>query len=220
MAIHSIPIENIKIKNEKLYLLPQKAILWPKKKLLLIADLHLGKTSHFRKEGIAVPKDVPSENWKKLHQLLKLYQPQRVCFLGDLFHSIHNKEWIVFGELIEKYSSIQFELVLGNHDILNPEEYQSLGFNVYSESLIERPFIFSHEPVENENYYNLAGHLHPGVKLKGSGKQSLKAPCFFFSKNQGILPAFGSFTGLSIIKVKKGDQVFIITEGKVTKVKD
>lgn len=207
--------ECIKLKNEKLWLLPQKAILWPKKKLLLIADLHLGKTTHFRKKGIAVPKDVPSENWKKLHQLIKLYQPQRVCFLGDLFHSNHNKEWIVFGELIEKYSSIQFELVLGNHDILDPKEYQKIGFKMYLESLVEKPFEFTHEPVENSIYYNLAGHLHPGVKLKGAGKQSLKAPCFYFGKNQGILPAFGSFTGLSIIKVKKDDQVFIITEEQV-----
>lgn len=209
------PYESILLKGETIYLLPEKALYWPAKSLLLIADLHLGKASHFRKNGMAVPPQAANQNWKKLHQLFRLYQPIRVCFLGDLFHSTHNKEWTVFGELIESYPQIQFELVIGNHDILETSAYEALGFRVFEESKVEGPFILTHEPLENSELYNLCGHLHPGVKLSGKGKQRLRAACYYFGETQGILPAFGSFTGLAQIPIKENDQVFVVVEDQV-----
>lgn len=207
--------EIAEIRGEKLFLLSEKAIYWAAKKILLIADLHLGKSTHFRKNGIAVPKQAEQKNWLLLHKLFKQYQPDRVCFLGDLFHSVHNNEWEVFGELIESYPNIGFELIQGNHDILPLEMYEKLGFQVY-ESLLQEPFLFTHEPLkENEVHYNLSGHIHPGVKLKGKGNQKHRVACFYFGKNAGLLPAFGSFTGLATIKVKKEDHVFIVTEEEV-----
>jgi len=207
--------ESIEIQHEKLYLLPEKAIYWAAKKLLLIADLHLGKAAHFRKNGMAVPPQTANRNWKKLHQLFRLHQPQRVCFLGDLFHSTENKEWTVFGELTQSYPDIQFELVMGNHDILEASAYEALGFEVYQESRIEGPFILTHEPLEEPALYNLCGHIHPGVKLSGKGRQSHKAACFYFGEKQAILPAFGSFTGLAKIPVREQDQIFVIVEDQV-----
>lgn len=212
-----MPEENViskfevaEIKGEKLFLLPEKAIYWAAKKMLLIADLHLGKSAHFRKNGIAVPNEAEQKNWLLLHKLFKEYEPERVCFLGDLFHSTHNKEWEVFGELIESYPNIAFELVQGNHDILLPELYEKLGFKV-QQSLVEEPFLFTHEPLQQKGaYYNLAGHVHPGVQLKGKGNQRHRAACFYFNETGGILPAFGSFTGLYNIKPKKNDQVFVV----------
>ena len=83
---------------------------------------------------------------------------------------------------------------------------------------MEEPFLFTHEPLENKsNYYNLAGHLHPGVKLRGKGKQTHRLACFYFDQNGGILPAFGAFTGLSTLPIKKDVQVFAIVEGQVMK---
>lgn len=209
--------ETIALRNEKLFLLPEKAIYWPSKKLLLIADLHIGKSAHFRKNGIAVPAIAENNNWLVLHRLFKLHEPERVCFLGDLFHSTKNKVWEVFSELINSYPQIQFELVIGNHDILPIKNYQDIGFKVL-ESLLEEPFLFTHEPLEDKSsYYNLAGHLHPGVKLRGKGKQTHRLPCFYFEKNGGILPAFGAFTGLSTLSIKKDVQVFAIVEDQVMK---
>lgn len=209
------PYEQVELKGETLYLLPEKAIYWKDRGLLLIADLHLGKTTHFRKNGMAVPPQTANRNWKKLHQLFRLHQPQRVCFLGDLFHSTENKEWTVFGELTQSYPDIQFELVMGNHDILEASAYQALGFEVFQENKVEGPFILTHEPLNEPELYNLCGHIHPGVKLSGKGRQRLRAACFYFGEKQGILPAFGSFTGLAKIPVKKQDQVFVIVEDQV-----
>lgn len=206
------------IKGEEFVLLPEKVIYWPAKKCLLIADLHLGKASHFRANGIAVPPAAAEKNWQLLHQLFQQYLPEKVYFLGDLFHSTHNKEWEEFEGLIKGYDTICFELILGNHDILPPQHYTKLGFTVHEE-LIDPPFLFTHEPITyDSNYYNLAGHIHPGVKLKGKGKLSHRAACFYFGKNSGLLPAFGSFTGLATLNPKKEDLIFVIVNEQVISV--
>ena len=212
-------LESVEIRGEKMYLLAEKAIYWEAKDLLLIADLHLGKSAHFRKNGIAVPAKAEDKNWWVLKKLFDKIKPKRVNFLGDLFHSVYNNEWEVFSELIQQYPKIQFELTIGNHDILDPTLYQNLKFKLYK-TLIEDPFIFTHEPIETENeLYNLAGHIHPGVRLKGKGNQKHRLACFYFGKNSGLLPAFGSFTGLYSINVKKNDQVFVVVGDEVISMK-
>jgi hypothetical protein len=49
----------------------------------------------------------------------------------------------------------------------------------------------------------------------GKGRQSLTLPCFWFSKNQAFLPAFGVFTGFRPMKPARGDQIFAIVEGEI-----
>ena len=203
------------IRGEKLFLLAEKAIYWEKESLLIIADLHLGKSAHFRKNGIAVPAIAENKNWTILTALFEKIKPKRVNFLGDLFHSVYNQEWEVFTALINSFPSTQFELTLGNHDILDPKLYENSRLKVFKE-LIEGPFILTHEPLETKSdFYNLAGHIHPGVKLKGKGNQKHRLACFYFGKNNGLLPAFGSFTGLATVKVKKTDQIFVIAGNEV-----
>ncbi|HEU4497559.1 MAG TPA: metallophosphoesterase, partial [Flavobacterium sp.] len=57
---------NIKIKSQDFVLHPSGALFWEEKKALLIADVHLGKVSHFRKHGVAVPKSAVSKNFQRL----------------------------------------------------------------------------------------------------------------------------------------------------------
>jgi metallophosphoesterase superfamily enzyme len=63
--------------------------------------------------------------------------------------------------------------------------------------------------------YNFAGHIHPGVSLRGKGRQALTLPCFYFGTNQAYLPAFGKFTGLARITPCKDDRVYVVAEDKV-----
>lgn len=77
-------------------------------------------------------------------------------------------------------------------------------------------FIFSHIPLEEPGEgFNLAGHIHPGVRLRGMGRQQVTLPCFYFGEGQGLLPAFGAFTGLGLIHPKNTDAVYVITENEV-----
>ena len=66
--------------------------------------------------------------------------------------------------------------------------------------------------------FTFSGHVHPGIKLNGVARQELSFPCFYFSKDHAILPAFGHFTGLYKIKPKRTDKVFALMENKVVKI--
>lgn len=206
----------IDLQGQQVELLPQKALLFQAHKSLIISDLHLGKASHFRKAGIPVPNEVYDRNIESLVKLMQWKQPKTVFFLGDLFHSVYNKEWSYFQMVIEQFPQIDFKLLLGNHDILDRRHYESCGLSVIEESYEYHGFLLSHEPIEHsEDLYNLYGHLHPGVRLSGKGKQALRLPCFHFMKTAGVLPAFGKFTGLAIQKPKQGERVYVIAENEV-----
>lgn len=207
----------VSVKNLSLEPLPQKALWWPLRKILLVADLHLGKINHYRKAGYAVPTKANDENTTVLIDLLNRYKPERLIFLGDLFHSHYNEEWEVLGQVIRHFGATSFELVMGNHDIMSTLQYDRHGVKVHAEELQLDDLLLTHEPIESPStdVYNLAGHIHPGARLFGKGRQALLLPCFYFGKRQGILPAFGSFTGLYPVKVMKGDQVFVIADGEV-----
>ena len=208
------------LQGETLQLHPFKALFWQEKEILLLADLHLGKAAHFRKNGIPVPQGVSDANWDKLISLLLDFKPRRLIFLGDLFHSVYNTAWEDLSRLTRQFSDTTFELVQGNHDILNREHYESAQLRVYEEPLELFPFLLSHHPMEAvpEGWYNLAGHIHPCVYLSGQAQQRARLACFYFSPSQGILPAFGTFTGMAGLKPKQGDLVYVITDEAVIEV--
>jgi DNA ligase-associated metallophosphoesterase len=209
----------IEIHGEVLGMFPQKALFWKKHRILFMADLHLGKINHFRKSGIAVPSKANDHNLEVFMEVVGLTKPSRIICLGDLFHSHYNPEWEVFGEVIRHYSDISFELVLGNHDIMSERQYERKNIKVYEELTIDK-FLFTHHPLDNipENLYNMSGHIHPGVHLRGKGRQSVTLPCFYFGERQAFLPAFGKFTGLAMIAPKKDDRIYVVADNKIMSV--
>lgn len=210
----------VEVHNEVVELLWQKALFWKRHRLLVMADLHLGKVNHFRKAGIPVPLKANTRNLELLTGLMMVYKPERVLFLGDLFHSHFNSEWESVNQLVGSFRHISFELVPGNHDILSTERYTRSGLKLHAEKFYEAPFVFTHHPVNDvpEEKYNMAGHFHPGIQLTGKGRQSVVLPCFHFSERQALLPAFGAFTGLSRILVKKTDRVFAVADNSIVKI--
>jgi DNA ligase-associated metallophosphoesterase len=203
--------------SQDLLLLPQKAIFWQNTNTLLLADVHLGKVNHFRKSGIAIPNQLSDTDYQTLDLLLKAYPVSRVLILGDLFHSLANQACITFSKWLKAYPDIEFILVKGNHDILPEAFYDENKVKVHSTLLIQPPFVFSHIPLtEKSTYYNIAGHIHPAVKLIGRAKQLLVLPCFYFGKENGILPAFSAFSGKAILSVMEEDAVFVIGNQVVT----
>lgn len=207
----------IELLGEKVWLLPQKALWFKKRKTVLMADLHFGKINHFRKAGIAVPARANDKNAENLISVLQATKPERLIFLGDLFHSHYNEDWEVVGQIRKHFVNCSFELVLGNHDILSEIQYERHSMKFYLNELLEDNLILTHEPMEEvpEGFYNLCGHLHPGINLRGAAKQSITLPCFYFGAKQAILPAFGSFTGLARIVPKKADRIYVIAEDKI-----
>ncbi|NGP88378.1 ligase-associated DNA damage response endonuclease PdeM [Fodinibius halophilus] len=205
--------------GNRFWLLPERAIYWKKKETLFIADLHIGKSAHFRKHGIAVPKQVGRSNLNRLEQLIEDIKPEHLIILGDLFHSDINKEWQQFIDWRKRYRQLQISLVVGNHDILKVERYHTGLINIFKKMKLE-PFLLVHDKsnyssADEQGLYILSGHIHPAAKLNGKGRQAMKFPCFYFGQQYGILPAFGTFTGTHIISPTEKDKVFIVVEDKV-----
>jgi len=206
------------IQGEDWTLLPEKAVYWATEKTLIVSDLHLGKISHFRKSGLAVPFNAKDKNLEELSFLLLNYDIEQVIFLGDLFHSKNNAATALYSELFDRFPDLHLILVKGNHDIFDNNVYDELSLDVVN-SLTLGPFYFTHEPEEHKNLYNIAGHVHPAVRLLGKARSSMRLPCFYFSEFQAILPSFGVFTGSFTIKPKENDQIYaILPDGRVTKV--
>jgi len=211
-------VETVTIQGTKLHLFPNKTLLAQEANTLIISDVHLGKVIHFRKEGIAIPEEAGAKNLIRIHQALTTIKPKKVLFLGDLFHSDHNREWDDFCKQRRHFSDVDFVLVSGNHDILEPQHYHQAGIEVVGESYTINELLFTHEPMGHvSKLYNVSGHVHPKVRLRGKGNQSATLPCFYFGKKQGLMPAFGEFTGGHRIKPKRGDQVFGVLEKEVVK---
>ncbi len=205
--------QTIHINNQTFILHPSGVIYWREKDMVLVSDVHLGKVTHFRKHGSAVPQGAIDDNFIQLDAVLEYFNPKTLCFLGDLFHSYLNTEWILFEQWIGKIDA-KVVLVAGNHDVISPLKFEELDIHVTNEWLIDE-VLLTHHPESRSGFFNFSGHIHPGVQLKGLGKQTLTVPCFFKKKDQLILPAFGTFTGKHTIKPQKEDQVFAITPEEV-----
>jgi len=207
------------LRGQSMKLHPFKGMYWSEQETLMVADLHLGKATHFRKAGIPVPKEVRQSNFDKFTALLLDLNPKRVLILGDLFHSECNTAWEDFVFITKQFEETTFELVVGNHDIMDDTQYKYAKLKIHPEPYDIAPFILTHHPMElediKEGEYNLCGHIHPAVYLRGVAKQGMKLPCFHFNEKQGILPAFGEFTGTAIMRTKRKDQVFVVSTDRV-----
>lgn len=205
--------------GQDILLLPEKAIYWRQEQALIAADVHLGKSGHFRKAGIAIPQDIAQEDLAVLSDLIAQHNPQKLIFLGDLFHSDLNTDWDWFALWREQFPQLQIILVKGNHDIIHDKHYHRLNIETPEQYAIG-PFLMLHHPINEPQLsqaegYVLSGHIHPGVRLSGRGRQSVTLPCFTFGEKQAILPSFGRFTGRVAIRHGKADHVFGVLENKV-----
>ncbi|MGI8892649.1 MAG: ligase-associated DNA damage response endonuclease PdeM [Bacteroidia bacterium] len=199
------------MRGEELWLLPQRAIYWATKKTLLVADLHLGKSTYFRQHGLNVPVEILQRDLDVLELILSQVVVERLILLGDLFHSTENYEWEIFGEWLQRHSC-KVHLIMGNHDILNADCYSKYNIKVHKQHLSDPPFVFSHKQVKNvkEGHYVFSGHIHPAIGMHGKANNSVRVPCFWFGEEQCVLPAFGKFTGNESIRPITGDKVFAI----------
>jgi DNA ligase-associated metallophosphoesterase len=205
--------------EQDLVLIPQKAIYWKQQKALIAADVHLGKVGHFRKAGIAVPRDMEQSDLSALSDLIFEYHPEKLIFLGDLFHSDMNADWEWLRLWRQQFPKLEILLIRGNHDIIHDSHYHQLNIALFDQLFIA-PFLMLHHPLSdtelrNTEAYIFCGHIHPGVLLSGRGRQSLTIPCFAFGNRQAVLPSFGRFTGKVAIRHQKNDRIFGVLQDKV-----
>lgn len=204
--------------NNTFLLSADRCIFWEDKKILILSDVHLGKTGHFRKSGIAIPQAIFKEDMQRLVTQLQIFKPQQVIIIGDMFHSESNKEHDFFLKWRRDFSSLPIHLVKGNHDILKEAWYTHAGITIHTCELVIDNFVFVHDVTdctEPEGGYIFSGHIHPSITVRGLGKQALKFPCFYFGKQYAVLPAFSKFTGTYSIEPKAGESVFALVKQSI-----
>lgn len=212
------------IYEQHLWLYANRYIYWEEQNTIILSDVHFGKTGHFRKNGIAVPQTIFKEELQKLLAIITFHKAQKIIVVGDLFHSHINRELELFVRWRNDISSVVFNLIKGNHDILKPAWYKEANIEI-SNYLIIHNFAFIHDTADITKYealskelYFFSGHIHPGITIKGISKQNLRFPCFYFSSNYCVLPAFSEFTGLAKIQPEKKDTIFAIIENSVLQI--
>jgi uncharacterized protein len=190
-----------------------KCIFWEEEKILILSDIHFGKTGHFRKSGIPVPQNIFKEDMQRFVSLLQQFKPSNVIVIGDMFHSHDNKEHDFFLKWRKDFEQLSIQLVMGNHDILKREWYKNAGIQLIEDCHTINNICFVHDVSETAlkaNCFYFSGHIHPGISIASGARQSVHLPCFYFTEQYAVLPAFGKFTGTYLIRPKKGEVVFAI----------
>ena len=208
------------IGNEHVVMSAERTLFWENESTLIVADLHIGKTGHFRKEGIGVPQGVYKDDLHRLLAQIYFFKAERLVIVGDLTHSSANKELDLFTKWRQDFSTLEVQLVKGNHDILEKKWYDEADIIVSIGQLQVKQFLFVHDILSlgvkpGKGQYAFSGHLHPGISIKGRGKQSLHFPCFYFTKKHCVLPAFSRFTGTYKVEPGENEKVFAIIEKDV-----
>jgi DNA ligase-associated metallophosphoesterase len=211
-------MQEVDIAGERLLLHPQKVLVWPREKTILIADIHFGKAAAFRAQGIPLPPGSTSNALARLDALIAETGALRIVFLGDFLHNRDARAAQTFARFAEwrgAHASLDITLVRGNHDARAGDPPPAWQIHCVDEGEVLGPFVLAHYPEPDPRGYVLAGHIHPAVRLHGRANDSLRLPCFWFGKDVGVLPSFGEFTGSYVVQPKVEDQVFVVAEGRV-----
>jgi DNA ligase-associated metallophosphoesterase len=201
----------IELAGEQLVLLPQKALLWPGERTLVVADIHFGKAASFRAHGVPVPRGTTTQNLDALDELVEMYAPARIVFLGDFLHARAAHAPATQAALLawrERRPRLQLTLVRGNHDLRAGDPAARLAIELVDEPVEAGPFAFCHHPDLETPGYALAGHVHPSFLLSNRF-DALRLPCFVVGPRRMILPSFGAFTGGHLVTPAAGEAIYV-----------
>lgn len=197
--------------DEIVHLLPERALYWPRKNLLVIADIHFGKAAAFRAQAIPVPHGTTAENLDLLDTLIAQHRVDHIVFLGDFLHAKTGRSPATLAGLQRwrtLHADLRLTLVRGNHDLHAGDPPAALQIEVVDEPWCIDGFAFCHHPDAIVGSYVLAGHVHPVYRLK-TGSDTLRLPCFLIGPSRAILPSFGAFTGGYAVQPDASERVFV-----------
>ena len=203
----------IGVPGETLRLLPERAAYVPAHEALLVADAHVGKAAMFRRLGVPVPGGTTAGTLERLSAALARTGARRVVFLGDLLHSAHvhaAATTAAFDAWREAHAGIELTLVRGNHDARAGAPPPAWRVEVVDEPMRLGALALLHHPRAVPGAYALAGHLHPAAAVGTRAHDRLRLPCFHFAAALGVLPAFGEFTGTTLVRPRPGERVYVV----------
>lgn len=208
------------IRNQTCYLLPQKAVYWEEKKTIILADVHIGKGTVFRKSGIPIPHGIMDDDLANIRQLICYFEAEKCIIVGDLIHAQSGLSSDVKKKFSEWLKGINCEvhLILGNHDgVLLKDLPHEWPLYVHQEGLLIESFYFSHIPKRHPQCFVWSGHLHPKVVISDKYDR-LVLRCFQIFADLAIIPAFGFFVGGSIVKKSAECKIYAIVDDEIIEI--
>ena len=165
--------------------------------ILLMSDLHIGKSYSCAKNGNFLPPFEIDETIEKIKSIVDFYNPKKIISLGDSFHEASTLEIIdkiYIKNLNKVFKKREVIFIDGNHDAeLKSKEKIDATFKDF---LKLDNFNFTH--IKNSkiinNLFEFSGHFHPKVSII-SNRVTYSFKCFVLGKNFCILPSFGTYTG-------------------------
>lgn len=210
----NVQTKSINVQQETFTLTNQRALFWEEQKALILSDLHIGKTAHFRKNGIALANQIMKNDLERLSILIEYFKPEKFIVVGDLLHAGDNSDVDEFCEWRNQYSDLQFHLIEGNHDRISKKLESKLCLNFKSESLEIDDFMLIHDFEKKHRKFQITGHIHPGFVINSPVKK-IKLPCFVVTENQLLLPAFSEFTGLDTKNLPQKGRFYVFTDAEI-----
>ncbi len=180
-------------RSETLHALPSGALYWPAQTLMVVSDLHLGKSARAARFGGAqLPPYETTETLTRLSTDLAATKARSVICLGDSFDAPMLQSVLPEADLLTLttlQAGLDWTWIEGNHD---PGPVQLGGTHRRSITIGALHFRHIAEPTPTPG--EVTGHYHPKATLSLRGR-SLTRPCFLFDETRLILPAYGAFTG-------------------------
>lgn len=174
--------------------LPCGALFWPSQSLLLVADLHLEKGSHFAQRGWLLPPHDSLDTLQRLAAAQRLTGARRVAALGDSFHDAGGPARLLPAArdlLCRLLGSVDFIWVTGNHD---GESGAELGGTVHAEIEVAG-LVLRHAAARASALPEISGHFHPKVSVPVRGGLRVSRRCLALAPGRLVLPAYGAYAG-------------------------
>jgi DNA ligase-associated metallophosphoesterase len=190
------------------------ALVWPERRVLAVADLHLEKGSAFARQGQLLPPYDTAATLAALAGAIERYRPERVICVGDSFHDGNAAERLADADgarLRQLTETCDWIWIAGNHDPRPPADWGgrveaevTIAPLVFRHQALEgtrapgvtiAPLVFRHQALEGTRAPGeVSGHYHPKARVRlRTGRAS--ARCFVTDGRRLVLPAFGAYTG-------------------------
>lgn len=170
-----------------LHALCSGALFWPGESLLIVSDLHFGKSDRLaRRGGTLLPPYETQATLTKLDADIEATQARRILCLGDSFDDTtaadtldtDNKLW-----LTRLMAGRDWTWISGNHD---PGPLDLGG--THRAELRLGTLTFRH--IATAGTAEISGHYHPKARLAGQARR-----CFLIDDARVVMPAYGTYTG-------------------------
>jgi uncharacterized protein len=164
------------------------ALHWADRGLLVVSDLHLGKSERLaRRGGALLPPYETRATLAALDADLERTRANAVICLGDSFDDSAAGDAIAEGDrlwLARLMAGRDWTWITGNHD---PGPV-TVGGTHRAEVMLDG-VVFRHIAGQCDGP-EISGHYHPKMRLAGQSRA-----CFITDGRRLILPAYGAYTG-------------------------